>query len=93
MTESICFLFLIIYAVLNVFSFILYGMDKFKASKNKWRISEQSLLIASLFGPIGSLLGMQHFRHKTQKPMFKFFVPAFAGIHILLVFSLKIFNL
>lgn len=93
MTESINFLFLIIYAVFNAFSFILYGMDKFKASKNKWRISEQSLLIASLFGPIGALLSMQHFRHKTQKPMFKFLVPAFAGIHLLLVFFLKIFNL
>jgi uncharacterized membrane protein YsdA (DUF1294 family) len=93
MTESICFLFLIIYAVFNAFSFFLYGMDKLKASKNKWRISEQSLLIASLFGPIGALFGMRHFRHKTQKPMFKFLVPVFAGIHILLVFSLKIFNL
>ena len=86
MTESIYFLFLITYAVFNAFSFILYGMDKFKASKNKWRISEQNLLIASLFGPIGALLGMQHFRHKTQKPMFKFLVPAFACIHLLLMF-------
>ncbi len=90
MTESIYFLFLIIYAVFNAFSFILYGMDKFKASKNKWRISEQSLLLASLFGPIGALLGMQHFKHKTQKPMFKFLVPAFAGIHLLLVFGINI---
>jgi uncharacterized membrane protein YsdA (DUF1294 family) len=90
MTESINFLFLIIYAVFNAFSFILYGMDKFKASKNKWRISEQSLLLASLFGPIGALLGIQHFKHKTQKPMFKFLVPAFAGIHLLLVFWINL---
>ena len=85
MTESVYFLFPIIYAVLNAASFALYGIDKFKARKEKWRISEQSLLIASLFGPIGALLGMQHFRHKTQKPMFKFLVPAFAGVHIFLV--------
>lgn len=85
MTESVYLLFPIIYAVFNAISYTLYGMDKFKARKDKWRISEQNLLIASLFGPIGALLGMQHFRHKTQKPMFKFLVPVFAGIHLLLV--------
>ncbi len=85
MTEIVYFLFPIIYAVLNAASFALYGIDKFKARSEKWRISEQSLLIASLFGPIGALLGMQHFRHKTQKPLFKFLVPAFVGVHIFLV--------
>jgi uncharacterized membrane protein YsdA (DUF1294 family) len=48
------------------------------------------LLTASLFGPFGALLGIQHFKHKTQKPMFKFLVPAFAGIHLLLVFWINI---
>jgi uncharacterized membrane protein YsdA (DUF1294 family) len=85
MVETVYLLFPIIYALINAASYVLYGMDKFKARKDKWRISEQSLLIASLFGPIGALLGMQHFRHKTQKPVFKSLVPAFAGIHLLLV--------
>ncbi|AYK16064.1 MAG: DUF1294 domain-containing protein [Methanosarcina flavescens] len=85
MTEVIYLLFPISYAVLNAASFTLYGMDKFKAKNAGWRISEQNLLIASLFGPIGALLGMQHFRHKTQKPIFKILVPAFAGVHLLLV--------
>jgi uncharacterized membrane protein YsdA (DUF1294 family) len=85
MTESAYVLFPIIYAVLNAASFALYGMDKFKAKRDKWRISEQSLLIVSLFGPIGAWLGMQYFRHKTQKHMFKFLVPLFVGVHIFLV--------
>jgi uncharacterized membrane protein YsdA (DUF1294 family) len=85
MTETTYLLFPIIYALINAASYALYGIDKFKARKDKWRISEQSLLIVSLFGPIGALLGMQQFRHKTQKPIFKFLVPAFAGIHVLLV--------
>jgi uncharacterized membrane protein YsdA (DUF1294 family) len=85
MTETIYIFFPIFYAVLNAVSFTLYGMDKFKAKNARWRISEQNLLIASLFGPIGALLGMQHFRHKTQKPIFRILVPAFAGVHILLV--------
>ncbi|MDW5550967.1 DUF1294 domain-containing protein [Methanosarcina sp.] len=85
MTETMYLLFPIVYALINAASYALYGIDKFKARKDKWRISEQSLLIVSLLGPIGALLGMQQFRHKTQKPIFKLLVPAFAGIHILLV--------
>lgn len=90
MTESVYFLFPIIYAVFNAASFTLYGMDKFKAKRDRWRVSEQSLLIISLFGPIGAWLGMQYFRHKTQKPMFRYLVPAFVGVHVLLVFLISL---
>lgn len=90
MTETVYLLFPIIYALINAASYALYGIDKFKARKNKWRISEQSLLLASFFGPIGALLGMQQFRHKTQKPIFRFLVPTFLGIHILLVLWLNL---
>lgn len=89
MTDKIYFLFPIFYAILNTASFALYGMDKFKAKKEKWRTSEQSLLIISFLGPIGAWLGMQYFRHKTQKPLFKLLVPAFIGIHVLLVFWIR----
>lgn len=89
MLENIFLLFLIIYAILNVFSFVLYGIDKFKAEKEKWRISEQNLLIAAFFGPIGAWIGMQFFRHKTRKPLFKFLVPLFIVVHILLVLWIR----
>lgn len=85
MTETVYLLFPIVYAALNAASFALYGLDKFKARKEAWRISEKSLLIISLFGPIGAWLGMVQFRHKTQKPVFRYLVPAFAGVHFLLV--------
>ncbi|NLO31478.1 MAG: DUF1294 domain-containing protein [Methanosarcina mazei] len=85
MTGPVYFLFPLVYIVLNAVSFALYGMDKYKARKEKWRISEQSLLIAAFFGPIGAWLGMVQFRHKTQKPLFRYSVPAFIGVHLLLV--------
>ena len=85
MFENVPYLYIIIYAVLNVFSFTLYGLDKSKAREDRWRISEQSLLLASLFGPIGAWFGMQYFRHKTRKPTFRIMVPLFIGAHILFV--------
>ncbi|MDD3247141.1 MAG: DUF1294 domain-containing protein [Methanosarcina sp.] len=85
MAEIVYLLFPIVYAALNAASFALYGLDKYKARKEIWRISEKTLLTISLFGPIGAWLGMMQFRHKTQKPLFRYSVPAFIGIHLLLV--------
>ena len=54
--------------IINILSFILYGIDKYKAIHNMWRIPEIVLLSISLFGGgIGSILGMYAFRHKTKK--------------------------
>ena len=53
--------------VLSLITFIAYGVDKRKAKKGKWRISEKSLLSLSFFGgAIGGVLGMKQFRHKTK---------------------------
>jgi uncharacterized membrane protein YsdA (DUF1294 family) len=84
MIDKMYFLLSITYVIFNALSFAIYRLDKFRASREKWRISESSLLTASFFGPIGAWLGMQYFRHKTQKSKFKFLVPAFIGIHAFL---------
>lgn len=52
---------------INVLAFLLYGFDKWKAKKNKWRIPEKTLFgIAFLGGSLGALIGMQVFHHKTK---------------------------
>ena len=57
--------------IINIFLFILYGIDKLLAIKKKNRISEFSLLLISFFsGGIGSILGMIIFNHKTKKVKF-----------------------
>lgn len=56
---------------INIFSFIIYGVDKLLAVKKLFRISEYSLFILTIFGGgIGSLLGMKVFHHKTKKKVF-----------------------
>lgn len=68
--------FYMLSVVLNVFTFLLYGADKRKARKNRWRIPEKVLILSALaLGALGALLGMYAFRHKTRKPLFKIGVP------------------
>lgn len=51
-------------------------IDKEKAKKHKWRISENTLIILALLGgSIGSLIGMNKFRHKTKHIKFKYGIP------------------
>ncbi len=62
--------------VVNVIAFILYGIDKRKAMKNKWRIPEATLIgVAVIGGSIGAYIGMQVFRHKTKHKKFTIGVP------------------
>ena len=76
-----------IYLILgiNILSFILMGIDKYKAIKNNYRISENTLLLISILGGgIGSLLGMILFHHKTKKLKFQILVPISILINIYL---------
>ena len=62
--------------IMNIAGFATMGMDKAKAKKGAWRIPEATLfLVAVLGGSIGSILGMQHFRHKTKHWYFAFGMP------------------
>ena len=71
----------ILWLVVNLAVFLLYGLDKLKAKKNKWRIPERTLLTGTwLMGGVGAFLGMRAFRHKTQHLSFK--VSAIGGMII-----------
>lgn len=65
-----------ILVIWNTIVFAIYGIDKYKAVKNKWRISEKVLILcAFLMGSAGAILGMEIFRHKTKKLTFKIAIP------------------
>lgn len=78
---------LVIYFILiNLIAFFSMYLDKRKAKKHRWRISENTLMgLALIGGEIGALVGMYKFRHKTQKPKFVIGIPMFIVIKILLV--------
>ena len=77
---------LIYLAVINVVTFFMYGIDKWKAKKSKWRIRETALLgLAVLGGIIGAWLGMKVWRHKTLHKKFKYGVPAIIIVQLALI--------
>ena len=62
--------------VLNIITLVVYGIDKWKAMKGRWRISEFTLLLLAVIGgSIGALLGMRVWHHKTKHLKFKYGVP------------------
>ena len=76
MNGTIYMILIAIFVVCNIIAFALYGIDKSKAKKGKWRISEVTLIICAFFmGSFGALLGMNIFRHKTQHIKFKLLIP------------------
>ncbi len=66
---------LIIYLSINFIVFLIYGIDKAKARRGSFRISEAALLFAAVLGAPGALLGMIVFHHKTRKAKFVVLVP------------------
>ena len=68
---------------INVVTFLLYGIDKFKAQRSRWRIPEAVLLgLAVVGGSIGAWLGMMVWRHKTQHKKFKYGIPLILALQI-----------
>lgn len=77
-------------AIVNVVTFVVYGVDKWKARRSKWRIPEATLLgLAAIGGSIGAWMGMWAWHHKTMHLKFKYGVPLILAVQIALVlFSL-----
>lgn len=67
MPTPLLILIIAYFVVMNIAGFATMGADKAKAKKGAWRIPEATLfLVALLGGSLGSIWGMQHFRHKTK---------------------------
>jgi len=72
--------------VINVVTFFIYGIDKWKAVRSKWRISEAMLLgLAVIGGSIGAWLGMKVWHHKTMHKKFKYGIPLILIVQITLL--------
>jgi uncharacterized membrane protein YsdA (DUF1294 family) len=82
-----------IYVVtINVVTFFLYGIDKWRARHSKWRIEESTLLWWAAFGgSAGALLGMKVWHHKTLHRKFKYGVPAILIAQVAVIVGIVLF--
>jgi len=72
--------------VINAVTFLMYGVDKWKAKRAKWRIREAALLgLAALGGSIGAWFGMKVWHHKTLHKKFRYGIPAIMMIQLILL--------
>ena len=73
--------------VINIVTFQVYGIDKWKAKQGSWCISEATLLILAVIGgSIGALLGMRVWHHKTMHKKFKYGLPLILLVQIALIY-------
>ena len=70
-------------ALINVITFLIYGIDKLKAKKGKWRIPEATLLLFAIMGgSIGAWLGIKVWHHKTMHKKFKYGIPIILALQV-----------
>ena len=84
-------LFFVFYGwlLVNIVTFLVYGFDKLMAIYGKWRVSEATVFVLAIIGgSVGVLMGMELFRHKTQKRSFRIVVPLVALLHATAAFWL-----
>ena len=78
-------LLLIYLLLINIITFFVYGADKRRAKRDKWRIRERTLfLLAIIGGSVGALAGMLVFHHKTKHWYFCVGIPAILVLQIVL---------
>lgn len=84
--------FIICYLLgINAVALMMYGIDKYKAKKAKWRISEATLLmLAVIGGSVGAWTGMKVWHHKTKHKKFKYGVPLILFLQIAAIMLLHI---
>ena len=76
----------LVFLAVNVVTFFIYGIDKWKARNHKWRISETQLLaLAVLGGSIGAWLGMKVWHHKAQHKKFVYGVPSIIILQLVII--------
>ena len=76
---------LIYLVIINLVSFILFGIDKWRARHNAWRISEATLfLVALIGGSVGAKIGMHVWHHKTQHLSFIIGIPMIILLQVIL---------
>lgn len=84
-------------AVINLATFLIFGIDKWKARRKAAhasirRVPEKTLfLLAVLGGSVGALLGMRVWHHKTLHASFRIGIPVILLLQLLIPAGLYLY--
>ncbi len=81
------YVLILIFIVVNIVGFIVFGFDKLQSKRRGWRVPETKLLALAFLGPFGAWGGMLLFRHKTRKTKF-IIVPVLMLIQVFFIIYL-----
>ena len=72
-------------AVMSAFLFCMMGLDKNRARRGGWRISERTRFVFALLGgAVGGTIGMFVFHHKTRHLAFRLCFPLLTAAQLAL---------
>ena len=91
MNFNIKFIILWSFIIVNIITFIMFGVDKYKAKKGKMRRPERTLLSWCVAGPFGGYVGMYQFRHKYKKPKFQLIIFGLCLVQFAVFFAISYF--
>ena len=83
-------------AVVNLVTFCIFGLDKWKAKRKAKnaavrRVPEKTLFALSILGgSVGALLGMRVFHHKTLHKSFRYGIPAICIVQVLILLGIRL---
>lgn len=81
-----------LFLLLNIITFLMFGVDKTLAVKDKQRVPIVTLMIISyLGGALGGYLAMYLFHHKTKKPYFVYGLPMMIVMHVMLIITITLY--
>ena len=84
--------------IMNLVTFFVFGLDKWKAKRKQTResvrrIPEKTLFLLSIFGgSVGALLGMRIWHHKTLHKSFRLGIPLILILQLLLPLVIVLFR-
>lgn len=83
MDETLWLALLAYLLAVNCAAFLLMGIDKGRARRGAWRISERALFLPALLGgALGGTLGMHTFHHKTRHWYFRWGLPLLLAVQL-----------
>jgi len=83
--------------VINLVTFCIFGIDKWKAKRKERkdsvrRVPEKTLFLLSILGgSVGALLGMKAWHHKTLHKTFRYGIPAILALQVIIPLGLYIY--